>query len=255
MQHMDIDTACKLNEITSDFYARCAASFDATRQRPWDGWEHCVELVEGRLEHPERISMLDIGCGNMRFEDHLVEATGALLEVWAIDNCPDLVDLGYDMRFEDFDVVDALNQGENLEEALDIPSCDLVCAFGLFHHVPGQDARGELLDFMLGKARPGGLVMITLWQFERDERLARKAEADTRRALERFPELQLDQGDWLLGWQDERDALRYCHSFSDEEVDELVDLASEKASLVECFSADGRSGDLNRYLVFEVDRP
>lgn len=253
MQHMDTDTARKLNEITSDFYARCAASFDATRQQPWAGWEHCVDLAQDRLGWPESMRVLDIGCGNMRFEDYLAEATGALLDVWAVDNRPDLVDLECDMRFEDFDVIEALALGEDLEGALDVPRCDLVCAFGLFHHVPGQDARWELLDFMLGRTRPGGLVMITLWQFERDERLARKAEAETRRALERFPKLRLDQGDRLLGWQDERDALRYCHSFSDEEIDELVNLASERATLVERFSSDGKSGDLNCYVVFEVE--
>ena len=29
----------KLNALTSDFYAREAASFSATRQAPWHGWE------------------------------------------------------------------------------------------------------------------------------------------------------------------------------------------------------------------------
>lgn len=35
----------KLNALTSDFYAREAASFSATRQAPWHGWEKAWELI------------------------------------------------------------------------------------------------------------------------------------------------------------------------------------------------------------------
>ena len=35
----------KLNALTSDFYAREAASFSATRQAPWHGWEKAWGLI------------------------------------------------------------------------------------------------------------------------------------------------------------------------------------------------------------------
>ncbi len=62
---------------------------------------------------------------------------------------------------------------------------------------------------------------------------------------------QLGDGDWLLGWQGRRGSWRYCHSFSDEDVEGLVAGVSDLARLRDDFCSDGRSGELNRYLVLE----
>lgn len=86
----------KLNDLTSDFYAREAASFSATRQAPWHGWEKAWELitahdaVQGPFpSHAARVpddsagdsgaplTILDLGCGNLRFERFLAEHTNA----------------------------------------------------------------------------------------------------------------------------------------------------------------------------------
>ena len=99
----------KLNALTSDFYAREAASFSATRQAPWHGWEKAWELitahdaVQGPFpSHAARVpddsagdsgaplTILDLGCGNLRFERFLAEHTNAPLRITALDNCPDL---------------------------------------------------------------------------------------------------------------------------------------------------------------------
>lgn len=103
---------------------------------------------------------------------------------------------------------------------------------------------------MLNKTTSGGYVFISFWQFERDARLSRKARTATVAALEHHPDLQLDEGDWLLGWQDEADALRYCHSFTDTEIDAFASRVADKAQLVDRFDADGPNDDLNCYLVF-----
>ena len=119
------------------------------------------------------------------------------------------------------------------------------------HHIPGIHQRRQFLDIMLNKTHPEGYVLVSLWQFERDERLARKARETTQYALERYPDLQLNEGDWLLGWQDEPDALRYCHSFTDAEIDRLITHVADKAQLVDRFCADGPNDDLNCYLVLQ----
>ena len=38
----DSDTLRRLNALTTDFYAQKAASFSATRQAPWDGWDRAL---------------------------------------------------------------------------------------------------------------------------------------------------------------------------------------------------------------------
>jgi hypothetical protein len=64
------------------------------------------------------------------------------------------------------------------------------------------------------------------------------------------PGADLEAGDHLLAWG-ERDgdnaSIRYCHHATPEEVSRLMDGAP--AVPLESYRADGRSGDLNLYLV------
>lgn len=246
---MDANTIHILNQLTTDFYARCADSFSATRERPWDGWKRLFNALSPALATPSA-SVLDIGCGNLRFEEFLATHFSSDLTFWCVDNCPQLLPAVADVRFQELDIVSNLEE-EMLVENLDAPACDVVCAFGVFHHVPSEALRLRLLDALLDKASPGGLVIVSLWRFETDERLLEKAKATTLQALEAHPALRLEEHDWLLGWQHDDEALRYCHSFSDEEAERLVDHAATRAQLADSFLADGKSGELNRYLVFK----
>ena len=73
-----------LRAINRRFYDRFAPEFDASRGRPWPGWERVVDC----LVPP--VAVLDVGCGNGRFGAYLagrsdglsylgVDACGALL--------------------------------------------------------------------------------------------------------------------------------------------------------------------------------
>lgn len=133
---------------------------------------------------------------------------------------------------------------------------DLAVCFGFLHHVPLEAWRTQLLDALIDAARPGGLVVVSLWRFMDNARLAEKARRTTAEALERLGWQdradELDAGDFLLGWQNVPGAYRYCHSFSDADVDALAatDVSNPQASLVARFRADGRTHDLNEYLIF-----
>ena len=63
----------------------------------------------------------------------------------------------------------------------------------------------------------------------------------------------LDAGDRLLGWRDEPGAYRYCHSFTDGEIDALAASVGHAVTEVARFRADGRDGALNSYLVLQVE--
>ncbi|MDO4437331.1 MAG: hypothetical protein Q4B77_05205 [Coriobacteriaceae bacterium] len=62
---------------------------------------------------------------------------------------------------------------------------------------------------------------------------------------------QLDQHDHFLGWQSDPSPLRYCHHFTESEIDALVASVAPRAQEVARFSADGASDDLNRYVVLK----
>ncbi len=288
---MNKETAEQLARTTSEFYAAHAASFSATRTRPWAGWYRCADmLVElageaggagageagagagsraageagdgaGRGEAGE-LALLDLACGNLRFERFMHEAHPQLdLCTYAVDGDDTLVfdlargvDAAGELSYQHLDIVEALKTERALEDALESPVCDAAACFGFFHHVPQFLWRKRLLDALVRSVRPGGLVFVTLWQFADDDETRDKAAATTQRATE---ELEIDAaelgaGDYILGWQDTPGAWRYCHHFSDAEVERLAASleGAGAARLAADFRADGRGGHANRYLVF-----
>ncbi|WP_165053828.1 MULTISPECIES: class I SAM-dependent methyltransferase [unclassified Adlercreutzia] len=294
---MDPITAQRLSDLTRDFYQRVSASFSETRSRAWEGWERMLEECEitgdaGEREQASRcegagegmraggqadlfaaahaamtapeptLRVLDLGCGNLRFERFLAARAGRPVEAFAVDNCAPLVAQGardefpedVRIRFQLLDVTGALHAGADLVRALDAPACDLAVAFGLMHHVPTFDQRVRVLEALADHVRPGGHVAVALWQFARSDKLRAKAEAATARGCAACgidPE-KLEEGDYLMGWQDEQDVFRYCHHFDEAEADALARAMGPRAREVARFSADGKDAPLNRYLVFKV---
>ncbi len=284
---MDKQTAQQLTRATTRFYAAHAASFSATRTKPWAGWYRCADMLVSLAEAGaggegakgggaggagarkgggaggKRLELLDLACGNLRFERFMHEAHPALeMSVNAVDGDDALVfdlarglDAAGELSYRHLDIVEALHTERALLDALEAPVCDAAVCFGFFHHVPQFLWRRRLLETLVKSVRPGGLAMLTLWQFADDDDARKKARASTARAA---AELEIDEdelgtGDYILGWQGTPGAWRYCHHFSDAEIERLVSPLEDAhaARLAASFQADGRSGHANRYLVFE----
>ena len=273
---MKSHVARELIALNTAFYAKHADSFSATRTAPWEGWRRTIDIARqlGALEGREP-RILDLACGNLRFERFLageLEPTAAHVD--AIDNCPALAaDAGLpELVFHDVDILDDLMAYRDDRElgpkvgstppcaqprlCVDTAPGDLSVCFGFMHHVPGADLRAAVLDELLARTRPGGIVAVSLWQFMDDDRLARKARAADAAAqiLEPwrdFDASDLEPGDHFLGWQDHEGPLRYCHHFSETEVDELAAYTADRATEVARFSSDGSSHRLNRYLLLQ----
>ncbi len=239
---MDKDFARQMSEMTTDFYARTSVSFGATRQGAWPGWERL--LVEACVAPSSSIRLLDVACGNLRFERFLAERVSRL-ETWAIDNCDDLVGTapsdGLNVHYACQDVSEALLE-EETSWSKHVPLCDLSVSFGFMHHLPLFSQRLLLLQELIRHTRPGGSVVVAFWQFAADERLRAKA-----RPIEGG-----EGNDYLLGWQNKTDVARYCHFCNEDEIDLLVQGVLPLVQEAARFYADGRSGRLNRYVVLHV---
>lgn len=297
------DVIRRLNALTSEFYAREAASFSATRQAPWHGWEEAWGIIAGndRAFASRPLSVLDLGCGNLRFERFLAERAAGPLSICAVDNCAALAQEGLSPReaprepggsrpagdylahalsasnagaapsasvtFQELDIVEALLDG-TLGERLPHASCDLAVAFGVMHHLATFEHRAVVLESLVASLRPGGFAIVSFWQFLNDPRLVEKAEAATAagHSHHRLPPLGSD--DVLLGWQHAENVFRFCHHTSDEEIDALLSacgIAQQGSAApgespapfdtspceIARFSADGKTGNLNRYLVLQ----
>ena len=277
---MDTETARKLCDITSTFYRENASSFSSTRRASWAGWRRCLNemgigaeplsdasaafpggaLLEGAAFAAGQIPrdplrVLDVACGNGRFLRFLQEALpGAAIAYFAVDDCEQLARDGLagdadNVAFQKLDIANSLIDG-SIERAIEAPPVDMAVCFGFFHHIPGADSRAALLRALVKSVRPGGHVAVSLWQFAKSPELAAKAEEATAKARVEYGLPALDEGDYLLGWQNRQHAYRYCHTFSDGEVADLSRAVDGWASLVARFEADGRTGTLNSYLVF-----
>lgn len=211
---------------------------------------------EGVSRQP--FSVFDVACGNLRFERFwLSELPEHDVAFYATDSCDALVrearsSEALSVRYQPFDVLEALMQGESLADAWEAPPCDAVVSFGFMHHVPFVEHRQALLDELIAQTRPGGQVAVSFWQFLNSPELAKKAYSTHRQALLDLNLPPLDEGDYMLGWMNAPGAYRYSHSFSEAEIDSLVASASDKASVAARFSADGRTQNLNSYIVLQV---
>ena len=257
-QSISASTAEQLSHVTSEFYAQQAQSFSATRQMPWQGWQQCLDATP-QLLSGEKPSVLDVGCGNLRFARFLRDEAGIVpAKYFAVDNCKPLVESGEtdthvsELAFIELDVIKSLLDG-TLSSRLTVPACDLVVAFGFLHHVPEAQKRIQLLRTLLDRTKSGGFVCVSFWQFMNSQKLAAKAQETTAQGLRALgiDASELEEHDYLIGWQDKANTWRYCHHFSQEELDELLGSLGSDVHVCAQFSADGKDNNLNWYVILQ----
>lgn len=247
----------KIAAATINFYARNAASFSATRQSVWRGWERVLKTMQACIPSTiHNANVFDIACGNMRFEQFLTANTPTFTKAYAIDTCVELLDApnphGIEIIRIQADVIELLERDATFA-SWGIPACNLVVAFGFMHHIPTHKLRTRLVRNMVQATKPGGLCALSFWQFEKDSRLANKAATITPIAINHLGLAPLDEGDRFLGWQDSAEEVRFCHTFSNAEVDSMRAYATQLgACVLDDFCADGSNNNLNRYLVMQI---
>lgn len=282
--------AQKLCAINNAFYRDNASSFSATRKSPWDGWRISAQSLEDagflggsnsealngadsnlsfeyqRGERPLRV--LDLAAGNLRYESFLAEAyPHTPFEFIAVDDCTELADahnLSQEKRrtlqFESIDIVQMLIAQPDASQILDTPPSDISVCFGFMHHLPTAAMRKQVIDLLISHTVPGGFIVISFWEFLNNEALARKAKLTHKQALvdlelSAYEQDQLSERDFFLGWKETQSSYRYCHSFSSEEIDALLEpfiAQDHRVEVVSRFLADGRTHNLNEYVVLRV---
>lgn len=211
-----------INKTTTDFYKSVADSFSDTRQHEWDGWKKCLSYFQNGD------TVLDLGCGNRRFSKFLL-ANDINCHIDNFDN------FAWDNKVEQIDIVKCL-----LEDNLNLKSYDVAVCFGVIHHIPSHKLRYRLIE-ELSKSK---IAIISFWQFSKSERLFAKAVQTTKIAFDKLGLQELEENDYFLGWQDQKDVFRFCHNFTDKEIQDL----KGNFNTAWQFISDGKS-QLNHYLI------
>jgi SAM-dependent methyltransferase len=253
---MDTQTLHRLRAINRRFYEREAESFSATRNHPWPGWTRLLDDMELAASAPAP-RVFDVGCGNGRFLAFLTTRWNAHFEYVGCDaNAALLAEAREqyggrgDVSFLRCDLGDPAREDESLPTG----PFELIGAFGLLHHIPDRDARRRLLQDLAERLAPGGYLALTFWRFALTERFRRRVipwEEYNRDTTEPIALDQLDAGDYLLRWGADEGPPRYCHFADEAELEWLLRALTEQGSLreVDRYCADGRSQDLNEYLI------
>jgi SAM-dependent methyltransferase len=246
---MNAKTRQTLIELNRTFYAENSRAFSDSRRDPWPGWSRALSHLNPPHDPP--ISVLDVGCGNGRFATFLEHKLSSPHRYLGLDSSPALLsharsahDCHKDVAFEELDILDPCARLAPAGARF-----DLIALFGVLHHVPGRASRSDLIERLIARLIPGGILIVTAWQFGAFDRFRSRIipwelyNAETRDPID---EGELEAGDHLLGFAD-ASLPRYCHFAPQDELRELV--TQRCAELVDEFSADGKTGDLNRYAV------
>ncbi len=263
---MNFETISKLSEMTQKFYANNTSSFSQTRQYPWQGWLKLLPYTENVAgKNTQDVHFLDLACGNMRFEKFIAQNLVEFTPIWhTLDSCDfattEKTTLNKEISnnnlfFIETDILHSLQQmtTDDARTNWQIPPCAGVFSFGFFHHIPSFALRTKVLNFLIDSCASNGIIALSFWQFMNEEKIAHKALTNTEKAKQELGFLELESDDYLLGWQNKIGEYRYCHNFSDDELTQLLQpfIDTKKVKLIATYSADGKSNNLNKYIILQ----
>ncbi|MCX6816831.1 MAG: class I SAM-dependent methyltransferase [Candidatus Beckwithbacteria bacterium] len=210
-----------LNKLNEKFYLKTQEYFNTSRQFYWEGWKKLLPYLPRRQAglQGENLQVLDLGCGNGRFGKFLAEHKN--IDYIGIDNNQYLLD----------QAKKSLPQAKLIKQDLLLPwpvkeKFDLVAILGVMHHLSELD-RAPLLRRAAACLKSNGVLFLSFWQFN-------PAKGKS-----------IGNHDYLLPWHLGVDAERYCHLYSQEEINKLI--KPLKLKLLDNFIADKN----NRYLVLK----
>ncbi|MCD6471014.1 class I SAM-dependent methyltransferase [bacterium] len=130
-------------------YKTIAENFSGTRAYLWPELLRFEEYVK------EGDKVLDLGCGNGRFYELFKNKK---VEYIGVDNCQKLISLAR-KKYPNANFIfgDALNLPFKNSEF------DLVFSIAVFHHIPSQKYRRQVLKEIYRVLKPDGLLVLTVW--------------------------------------------------------------------------------------------
>ncbi|MFH1820611.1 MAG: class I SAM-dependent methyltransferase [Candidatus Nealsonbacteria bacterium] len=187
-----------LNKTRQD-YNSIAKDFSSTRRFVWRGFEPLYNYASTRDK------VLDLGCGNGRllqiFRDIDIDYTG-------VDSSEELLNIAQKIY---------PNAKFKVGDALHLPFStnyfDKVYSIAVLHHIPSEELRLEFLEGVKRVLRPGGLIILTVWDLWR----GRGWRLNLKYGLLKVLGLsKLDFKDIFVPWG--KNHQRYIHCFTKKEL-------------------------------------
>ena len=236
---MNDATAQRLLDLNRTFYEQTAAAFARTRARPQPGFER---LLPHLPDTP--FGMIDLGCGEGRL-GRFFFARSRLDRYVGVDGSAALLEVA---RAQLGDRPVALLRRDLSDPAglVGLEQADVVACLATLQHIPQEERRAALVGAMGRLLLPGGVLLLSTWQFLDSPRQRRKIRPWAAVGID---DQAVDPGDALLGWQD-GSVLRYVRQIDAAEIGRVAAAAGLRVTAT--FRSDGREGDLNLYAVLRA---
>lgn len=242
-------TEQKIIQLNKSFYDNISKHWNHNPSYYWQGWYKLLPYLQKKIGLTGSIKILDLGCGNGRFLSFLhFHFPDIQVDYTGVDNSDfSKIDISlYNSIKVKFINQDLLQKDWNLNDKYDI-----VVAFGIIHHIPGERLLYTFFDNLASSLADNGLIIFTTWQYMRLERL-RKRVLIGEKKLQLTKELCIDEkelrpGDNFLDWTMGDYGVRFSHYFEEREVCEIID--SYRLNLLDNYLDDDREQNRNQYFI------
>lgn len=211
---MNKEIESKLLKLVKDNYQEIADNFNITRQKEiWPEMRRLAENIQ------DRETILDVGCGNGRF---LEAIKSKQVNYLGVDNSSAMIELAKrnypGQRFLIADILQLDTFPEN--------NFSKVFCLAVLQHLPGRDLRLQALAQLAGKLKPGGELIISVWNLWRQPKY--RALLFKNFGLKILHRNELGFNDLVFPWKNSTGEVisqRYYHAFTKKELKRLVRLA------------------------------
>jgi ubiquinone/menaquinone biosynthesis C-methylase UbiE len=214
-------------ERTRDVYDRIASHFSSTREHPWP------EVVSFLADRTGELG-LDVGCGNGRHAETLVEACDRVV---GVDASRGLLETA-ERRATDREYADAVAfvQGDASRLPISTDSVDVAVYVATLHHLPDRERRVRSLDELARVLAPDGVALASAWSTAHDT--FEDASADDDVGFDTTVDWTLPGGETVP---------RFYHVYSPAEFER--DLAASELAVERTFQSSG-----NCYSIVKSER-
>jgi tRNA (uracil-5-)-methyltransferase TRM9 len=229
-----------LLDLNRQFYQAFALPFSSTRLRLQPGVRRILDDISSTA------SILDLGCGNGELARQLAQRRHQGVYTGLDFSSALLAQVGQDLP-SNFHFLQADLSASDWDAPLEGIKVNLVVAFAVLHHLPGEDLRLQVLRKVRAFLSPAGRFIHSEWQFLNSPRLKNRLQPWERAGLSAG---EVDPGDYLLDWRQGGTGLRYVHHFSEDELSQLA--ARAGFEIIDSFLSDGENSRLGLYQVWQI---
>jgi 2-polyprenyl-3-methyl-5-hydroxy-6-metoxy-1,4-benzoquinol methylase len=269
---MNKEMANVLQRVTTESYIKYGLGFGLTRiHSTWPEYE-MIRILRTKLEDNSRrysrkhtgfsdeieLSILDVACGHIALANTIATEFPYL----SIDlHTVDILDMPFGFEsllsdkhdgprendrarfqsilYQKLNIQDALAHNDNLLSIIDSPPADIVNCDCFMHHIPCSEWRKTLLDVLIAKLKPGGLLGLSLIR-QKENSYYRDGKTESQIACDELGIERLEDKDFITRdtHADGTQSYKYYHHFSDDEIKQLISSVSKVAQVISDETSD-----------------